>query len=285
MTRFPIVAVDESAAEDLSLPAFIVARDGLYLRKRSLLGLSQVKVRGAHHLAEARESLDYGLPKLPAALMGQVFGFFAAVWREKKTEALVLLNWDGEAFGLIVPEQQVGRTSVRHQLDPAEVPVGVQLVGTIHSHGAVDAFASQIDEDDEVDADGIHIVVGELGQARPSISVDVVVDGRRFDVEPSMVLRRPRRWIDPPAEWLERVKLLPQRPKPKAKPRSAASKRRPQSSPEFDDPFDESFWYVPDRQVLTALLDEATEVAADLGFSLTHQLTPVARSAQKGAGS
>ena len=37
---FPIVEAGPTL-ETASLPAFVVARDGLYLRKRSVLGLSQ----------------------------------------------------------------------------------------------------------------------------------------------------------------------------------------------------------------------------------------------------
>ena len=45
-----------SLARDGVLPAFVVARDGLYLRKRSLLGLSQTKVGRVAHLPEGRSS-------------------------------------------------------------------------------------------------------------------------------------------------------------------------------------------------------------------------------------
>ena len=41
---FPILPAGSPAAADTDLPAFLVAHDGLYLRKRSLLGVSQTKV-------------------------------------------------------------------------------------------------------------------------------------------------------------------------------------------------------------------------------------------------
>ena len=47
---FPIVEAGSPALEGTTLPAFVVARDGLYLRKRSLLGLSQTKVERVAHL-------------------------------------------------------------------------------------------------------------------------------------------------------------------------------------------------------------------------------------------
>lgn len=277
MTGFPIVAVDASTAEELSLPAFIVARDGLYLRKRSLLGLSQVRVDGAHHLPATSESLEYGLPKLPARLVGQVLGFFGAIWRTKQSEALVLLSWDGSGFGLIVPEQRVAAASVEHRLDPTDVPSGVQLVGSIHSHGGMSAFASLTDEEDEADADGIHIVVGDLGRRRPSYSAAIVVDGRRFGAEPSLLLERPRRRIDPPAAWLDRVKLLPRTPKPRAKPMRSASARRSRAARDLVAAFD--------APTLDALLNEASDVAAALGQQLTCELAPLPTPAAKAAAS
>lgn len=276
MSLFPIVAVDESTAEEPALPAFLVARDGLYLRKRSLLGLSQTRVDEVAHLPPAREYLEYVLPKVPAILMGQVVGFFRRVWRERRSEALGLLIWDGRSFGLVVPAQQAGAASVKHRLEAADVPSGARLVGSIHSHGALSAGASLIDEADEADFDGIHVVVGDVDQARPSYSAAIVVDGRRFGCRTTLVLERPRRFTDPPAEWLERVKPLPApRDKPKgdghAKPNGNGppSRRAPA-------------WTWRDRTSLESLLREAGELAAQLGESLVYQLTPIATSARKG---
>ena len=55
---FPILEAGPSL-EGATLPAFVVARDGLYLRKRSLLGLSQTKVGRVAHLPEGKEFVDY----------------------------------------------------------------------------------------------------------------------------------------------------------------------------------------------------------------------------------
>src|SRR5574340_1415282 len=111
------------------LPAFVVARDGLYLRKRSLLGVSQTKVDRVVHLPPAREYVDYALPKIPADLMARVVGFFRAVYRERRTEALVLLVWRSGSFDLVVPEQKVTLASVRFDLADDDLPAGSRLVG------------------------------------------------------------------------------------------------------------------------------------------------------------
>ena len=75
---FPILEAGPTL-EGASLPAFVVARDGLYLRKRSLLGLSQTKVGRIAHLPEGTEFLDYALPKVPSDLMARAVGFYRDV--------------------------------------------------------------------------------------------------------------------------------------------------------------------------------------------------------------
>lgn len=277
MSLFPIVAADESAAQNCSLPAFVVARDGLYLRKRSLLGLSQVQVDGVAHLPAAREYLEYALPKVPAALMAQVVGFFRAIWERQRSEALALLTWDGSAFGLIVPEQRAGAASVKHRLETSDVPSGAQLVGSIHSHGALSAGASLTDEADEADFDGIHVVVGDVDERRPSYSAAIVIDGRRFGCRTSLVFGRPRRFTEPQPGWLERVKPIETAPR-KAKANGKA-KSDGFSTPSWAEV---PTWTWHDRETLEGILDDAVRVAARLGESLVWSLTPIATSRAKG---
>jgi len=107
---FPILPAGSPEVAETRLPAFVVAHDGLYLRKQSLLGLSQTKVDGIEHLPAEKEFVEYALPKVPADLMARVVGFFRSVYRERRTEALVLLLWRAEGFDLFVPEQQVSMT-------------------------------------------------------------------------------------------------------------------------------------------------------------------------------
>ncbi len=44
----------------------------------------------------------------------------------------------------------------------ADLPTGSRVVGTIHCHGGFAAFSSSVDEDDEAELDGLHVVVGDL---------------------------------------------------------------------------------------------------------------------------
>jgi len=262
---FPIVEAGSPALEGTTLPAFVVARDGLYLRKQSLLGLSQTKVERVAHLPAGKPFLDYRLPKLPAELMGQVVGFFRAVYDRQQTEALVLLLWQDDRFEILVPSQSTTSVSVRHKLDHSGLPAGSRLVGTIHSHGAFSAFASATDEDDEADLDGLHVVVGDLLRRRPSLSAALVVDGYRFGVRQSQVLERPRTIVPPPDEWLARVKVAPA-PRRKSWPKAPALTLLPGKT--------DAVGPSPDRRRLDELLDAAAALAEKLGYRLRADLVP-----------
>lgn len=263
---FPIVEAGPSL-ETAPLPAFVVARDGLYLRKRSLLGLSQTKVGRVAHLPDGCEFLDYALPKVPADLMARVVGFFRSVYRLHKTEAAVLLLWRDGSFDLAVPDQKVSSVSVKFELSDGELPVGSRLVGTIHSHGCFGAYASSTDEDDEAELDGLHVVVGDFDRRRLGYSAAIVVDGIRFHLKTGQLIERPRRLVEPPADWLQRVKLAP-------------PPRRPSKTPSMSEylargfkPSDEIS--KPSRRELEDALDRAGKMATALGFRLSYWLVPV----------
>jgi PRTRC genetic system protein A len=272
---FPILVAGASA-HGSALPAFVVARDGVYLRKQSLLGLSQTKVEQIVHLPAEEEYVDYTLPKVPTDLMALVVGFFRSIYRTHKTEALALLIWHDRAFGLHVPAQRVSGASVKFTLTEDELPLGARLVGTIHSHGGFAAFASSTDEDDESELDGLHIVVGNLNQRRPSYSAAITVDGRRFELRrPGIVLERPGRLVDPPADWLRKVKLLPP---PRPKKRTNGSDGRTSSLL----PAIGSFATRPRRSELDSLIAKAGHMADDLGYRLSYWLIPVSPPREPG---
>jgi Prokaryotic homologs of the JAB domain len=271
---FPILAADQ-AADGLSLPAFLVARDGVYLRKRTLLGESQTKVDRLAHLPTASEYVEYALPPIPHDLVARVVGFFRAVYRSQRTEALVLLLWEAGRFGLHVPRQRVSASSVKFTLADDELPAGSRLVGTIHSHGAFGAFASSIDEADEASLDGLHLVIGDLDRRAPSYSAAIAIDGQRFTVGLRLVLERPRRFVEPPADWLGRVKLLLP---PRSKKRKAGSTGLTSSFPALGSgPRTRA-----SRSELDAHLEEASRMADELGYRLAYWLTPVSSPREPG---
>jgi hypothetical protein len=260
---FPIIAagaVDDGAA----LPAFVVARDGLFLRKRSLLGTSQTRTGRIAHLPAGTEFLDYALPPVPADVMGRAVGFFRAVHRLQRTEAACLLLWRDGVFDLLVPAQKATGASVQFDVAPGDIAPGARVVGSMHSHGVFGAYASTTDEDDDAELDGLHLVVGDFDQCRPGFAAAVVVDGVRFKLPDERLFVRPRRLIEPPRDWLERVVKAPAMPKPApAKARLGGWKPRllAPAAPAT-------------REDLDAMLADAVQLAASMGLHLAVWLTP-----------
>ena len=263
---FPIVEAGP-LLESAPLPAFVVARDGLYLRKRRLLGLSPTKVGRVAHLPAGSEFVDYALPKVPQDLMARAVGFFRAVYRLHRTEAAVLLLWRDGSFDLAVPDQKVSSVSVKFELLDGELLAGSRLVGTIHSHGGFGAYASSIDEDDEAELDGLHVVVGDFDRRRLGYSAAIVVDGIRFSLKTGQLIERPRRLVEPPADWLGKVKLAP-------------PPRRPSKKPSIKEYLDRGFppsaaISRPSKRELDDACDRAGKLATALGYRLSYWLVPV----------
>jgi hypothetical protein len=118
-------------------------------------------------LAAVRETAEYTLPGIPLEIVNRLDDFFRLVDAQHGTEAIVMLTFDptksdSSGWGVLVPEQT--NTSVHCNYNPdsivAEKPDHVMIVGSVHSHPGMAAYASGTDHADQADFDGIHITYG-----------------------------------------------------------------------------------------------------------------------------
>jgi hypothetical protein len=89
---------------------------------------------------------------------------------------------------------------------PLQPPRNHLLVGDIHSHADMDAYASHQDRTDELHRDGVHVVVGRVDRDPPQFHLAFAVDGQRFRLGFDSFLsgyRRRRRVV--PQAWLDNV--------------------------------------------------------------------------------
>lgn len=114
-----------------------------------------------------RETAEYNLPAIPYEMVNRLDEFFRLVDAQHGTESIVLLTFDpsktdSSGWGILVPEQT--NTSVHCNYNPdsivAEKPENVMIVGSVHSHPGMAAYASGTDHSDQADFDGIHITFG-----------------------------------------------------------------------------------------------------------------------------
>ncbi len=212
---------DADMALPSDLPAFhVLTGTGLFLCRNHPFFRSCVPAPDwPSELASHRPSLELHYPKLPRSLLETVVGFFDVVGQRLGSEAAVLLAWNAQSQSLEahVPEQcgVVGSTwqgrpyplSLEYQsvaLSPHQT-----LIGDIHSHVDMPAFASGMDKEDELHRPGLHLIVGRLYLEPPEWHCEISIDGHRFPIrELSQIVEgyRRRRPDKVPAAWLEKVR-------------------------------------------------------------------------------
>lgn len=162
------------------------------------------------------EQRHFDLPKLPWALLNKVDAFLRAVYDTHGSEAIVLLTWDPavedndpSGWGVVVPTQT---NSAGHcDYDPASIvddkPDHVEIVGSIHSHPQMSAFASGTDHHDQATFDGLHITYGWHGQGPTEYHIELQLQGRNWVLTSADVFEDRDR-LDAPEEldtWLGKV--------------------------------------------------------------------------------
>jgi len=192
---FPIFLNNESmkdATED-ELPeiCYIVAKNGIYLRKDLKLSVSMTKVDKISFLNEVRTHAKLKIKKIPFQTFLNIRELFGKSYEEFKAEAVGFLyySYKRKDYHFHCPIQKVGGVSAYYEALPPGHKINkgkgdyLQTV-SIHSH-TMSAFHSGGDIMDEEGTDGLHITIGHIGDDEISLSVSVVINGNRFLVEPS----------------------------------------------------------------------------------------------------
>jgi hypothetical protein len=196
-----------------------LTRDGAFLCRNHPFFTSDVPAkRPIRALAEHEPRCVVRYPKVKASTLEFIVGFFDRVYQLHQSESVVLLLWDLEAqrYKLCVPEQEAGVwESYSGRRSPQDVrytvpvlPARHLLVGDIHCHGNLAAFASTTDRDDERYRDGVHAVVGSIESEPPEFHLELAIDGYRFGLEMSHIFEgytQRRRFV--PRQWLDRVRV------------------------------------------------------------------------------
>jgi hypothetical protein len=207
---------------------YLASADGLFLCRNHPFFRSSVPARRwPAGLAPHEASLRLNYPKLAQREFERVIGFFSVIAVRHCAEAAVLLAWNSarRAVEIIVPDQT---SYVTHGWNGAAYPIELSyetpvlpphltLIGDIHCHVDLGAYASPTDRADEEHRPGLHIVVGCIHREPPEFHLEATVDGMRFRVkELAHVVEgyHRRRPDEVPDNWLERVTVLPWSQKP-----------------------------------------------------------------------
>jgi hypothetical protein len=213
----PVYLKTSDFAEPSDMLYFLVTASGNFLVRKTELFTSITEVRELPGLSAQGEGVRLRLPRLPRALLEQMYGFFQAVYEQWEGEAIVFLYYSPKSatYRLEAPPQTLfryqtflggWRTQMRVEYGYTPRPPGFLKVGDAHSHGDLPAFFSCTDDHDDQE-DGLRITLGNLDRAAPDVSVSFVVNGRRFYLKPENILEPFSVPLAPPPEWMERVTI------------------------------------------------------------------------------
>jgi len=166
-----------------------------------------------------REIGEYNLPPIPRDIVTKLDEFFRLVDAQHGTESIVILTFDpnfedSRGWGVLVPEQT--NTSVHCKYDPDSIvdqkPEHVMIVGSVHSHPGMPAYASGTDHADQADFDGIHITYGwqkSINNNATQYHIELQMAGYSWTLKPDDVFESfvYNKSPDPQVvEWSEKVK-------------------------------------------------------------------------------
>jgi len=181
---FKVILYDENAKLPEDNIFYIIAKNGIFMKKKLDLCESVVPVDKISILKEITPSIKFYLPKIGKNIIAPIVAFFRDVYKQYHSEAVVILHYSqkNKQYLIEVPKQKVSSASVKYKSE--ESFEGYNRVGTIHSHAGFSAFHSSVDVEDEKAFDGIHITFGDFSNSdKFSISVSAVVNGHRVLVE------------------------------------------------------------------------------------------------------
>jgi proteasome lid subunit RPN8/RPN11 len=183
--KFHVIYGKEDLNEIKDSIAYLIAKGGIYIKRKNNFIDSVTKVDEIPHLADIEEECKFNeIPKgsrIPSSIIEKAIAFFRKVYSMYKSEAILMLTFDGKNWGLFCPEQKVSEAALSYDLTKENVE-NVKIIGTVHSHADFEASHSSIDDDDEKQFDGIHITIGNVNTVA-SISCSVVSGGVRDEIK------------------------------------------------------------------------------------------------------
>lgn len=182
---FPIWVNDGTSEMPTDSIFYVVAKDGIYLKKSMGHFDTVSKVDGISILGECESFAVLHIAKIPVRKFAQILSLFRAVYGKYKAEVNVILHYNikRKRFRIDIPPQGVTGASVNYE-NGLETYSGYTRIGTIHSHASMSAFHSGTDQGDEEGWDGLHITLGKMGDKYFDISCSVMSNKERFMVNP-----------------------------------------------------------------------------------------------------
>jgi len=174
-----------------------------------------------NNFAAVEESAEYNMPPIPRVIVDKLDEFFRLVDAQHHTESIVILTYDttkegSDGWGVLVPDQENTSVHCKYDADSiAEIkPDHVMIVGSVHSHPNMAAYASGTDHADQADFDGVHITYGwqsGVNGGATQYHIELQIGGAAYTLKPEDVFESYTINKDPDpevVEWSQKVKKV-----------------------------------------------------------------------------
>lgn len=194
------------------VPYYVIDSESLYIRKNTAVGVVTIKTKEfPKNLSKAdikSATLALNMTPIPRSIIEQSWGFFRHVFekREAEAEVLLLFNDKTKQYRLFCPHQSTSYGGVDSLYDPADIPQGFVVMGSLHSHCDFEAFHSNTDTSDASDFNGVHFTLGKVDSKQPEIASMIMINKIMWEYDYSKLTTiredarlRPRAF---PMEWM-----------------------------------------------------------------------------------
>lgn len=160
------------------------------------------------------DTVKFQLPKIPYELREKMDQFFRIVDKKYGTESIVLLTFDpskndSSGWNILIPKQE--NTAAHCNYDPTSVaeikPDHVSIVGSVHSHPNMDAYASGTDHKDQADFDGLHITYGWSFKTNyvTEYYAEIQASGKAYQIAPEAIFEQPNIEVELDQDILDKI--------------------------------------------------------------------------------
>jgi hypothetical protein len=159
--------------------------------------VSIVQKEDLYDFSALRETAEYNLPPIPSDIVDKLDQFFRLVDAQHGTESIVILTFDpnkndSSGWGVLIPEQSNTSVHCKYEADSivSQKPDHVIIVGSVHSHPNMSAYASGTDHADQADFDGIHITYGwqkSVNNGATQYHIEMQMNGNNWVLKPEDV--------------------------------------------------------------------------------------------------
>jgi len=182
---FPVYLADRKNMDPKDDICYIVARNGLFVKKK--LGIIE-SLTPVDDVPDLKYSVSpyakMKLPKISKRIFCSIFSLFRKVYELYRSECTVLLFYSEEEkkFRVGVPHQKVSFSGA--ECIKMGSPKDFITVASIHSHCNFSAFHSGTDIADEEYIEGLHMTIGDVDEDQFSLVASIVSNRKRFKVDP-----------------------------------------------------------------------------------------------------